>query len=74
LFLPLGEQLSGDNRWIKLTVLIPWHELEDDYASHGCMVFGAPAKPFRMSQNALVIEARLGLTDAELDEQIKENP
>ena len=36
--------------------------------------FGAPAKPFRMSQNALVIEARLGLTDAELDEQIKENP
>jgi len=28
--LPFGGQLSGDNRWIKLTDLIPWDELEDD--------------------------------------------
>ena len=32
-FLPFGGQLSGDNRWIKLAELIPWDELEDDYAS-----------------------------------------
>jgi hypothetical protein len=73
-FLPFGGQLSGDNRWIKLAELIPWDELEDDYASHFCKRFGAPAKPFRMALGALIIKARLGLTDEELVEQIKENP
>jgi len=32
-FLPFGGQLSGENRWIKLSELIPWDELEDDYAA-----------------------------------------
>ena len=32
-FLPFGGKLSGDNRWIKLAELIPWEDLEDDYAS-----------------------------------------
>jgi hypothetical protein len=73
-FLPFGGQLSGDNRWIKLAELIPWDDLEDDYASQFCKGFGAPAKPFRMALGALIIKARLGLTDEELVEQIKENP
>ena len=59
-FLPFGGQLSGDNRWIKLAELIPWDELEDDYASQFCQGFGAPAKPFRMALGALIIKARLG--------------
>ena len=41
--------IRGDNRWIKLAELIPWDELEDDYASQFCKGFGAPAKPFRMA-------------------------
>jgi len=73
-FLPFGGQLSGDNRWIKLADLIPCDELEDDYAAQFCKGFGAPAKPFRMALGALIIKARLGLTDEELVEQIKENP
>ena len=73
-FLPFGGKLSGDNRWIKLAELIPWDDLEDDYASQFCKGFGAPAKPFRMALGALIIKARLGLTDEELVEQIKENP
>jgi IS5 family transposase len=73
-FLPFGGQLSGENRWIKLADLIPWDELEDDYAAQFCKGFGAPAKPFRMALGALIIKARLGLTDEELVEQIKENP
>ena len=44
-FLPFGGKLSGDNRWIKLAELIPWDELEYDYAAHFCKGFGAPAKP-----------------------------
>lgn len=73
-FLPFGGHLSGDNRWIKLSELIPWEELEVDYAAQFCKGFGAPAKPFRMALGALIIKARLGLTDEELVEQIKENP
>jgi hypothetical protein len=72
--LPFGGKLSGGNRWIKLAELIPWDELEDDYAAQFCKGFGAPAKPFRMALGALIIKARLGLTDEELVEQIKENP
>jgi IS5 family transposase len=72
--LPFGCQLSGDNRGIRLAELIPCDDLEDDYASHFCKGFGAPAKPFRMVLGALIIKARLGLTDEELVEQIKENP
>jgi len=73
-FLPFGGQLSGDNRWIKLAELIPWDELEDDYAAQFCKGFGTPAKPFRMALGAVIIKARLGLTDEELVEQIKEDP
>jgi len=73
-FLPLGGKLSGDNRWIRLAELIPWDELEDDYAAQFCKGFGAPAKPFRMALGALIIKTRMGLTDEELVEQIKENP
>jgi len=72
--LPFGGQLLGNNRWIKLADLIPWDELEDDYAAQFCKVFGAAAKPFRMALGAFIIKARLGLTDEELVEQIKENP
>ena len=53
-FLPFGAQLSGDNRWIKLAELIPWDELEDDYAAQFCkghrfaedFVYGPRQNPF----------------------------
>lgn len=73
-FLPFGGKLSGNNRWIKLHALIPWDELEDDYASQFCRGFGAPAKLSQMALGALIIKVRLGLTVEELVEQIKENP
>lgn len=35
---------------------------------------GAPAKSFRMALGALIIKERLGISDRETVEQIKENP
>ena len=64
--LSLDGQLFGDNRWIKLAELIPWDELEDDYAAQFCKGFGAPAKPFRVALGALIIKTRLKYTDEEL--------
>lgn len=43
-FLQFGGKLSGDNRSIKLAELIPWNELEDDYAAQCCKGFRSPAK------------------------------
>ena len=35
---------------------------------------GAPAKPFRMALGALIIKEKLGISDRETVEQIKETP
>lgn len=73
-YLPFGGKLSGNNRWVKLNELIPWQELETEYAEQFSAKMGAPAKSFRMALGALIIKERLGTSDAETVEQIRENP
>lgn len=73
-YLPFGGKLSGENRWVKLAELIPWDEFEEQYAKQLSADMGAPAKSFRMALGALIIKERLGTSDAETVEQIRENP
>lgn len=73
-YLPFGGKLSGENRWVKLAELIPWEEFEAQYAEQLSQDMGAPAKSFRMALGALVIKERLGTSDIETVEQIRENP
>ena len=73
-YLPFGGKLSGENRWVKLAELIPWAEFEEQYAEQMSEGMGAPAKSFRMALGALIIKERLGTSDAETVEQIRENP
>jgi transposase, IS5 family len=54
--------------------LIPWEEFEKEYAQNFSEEMGAPAKPFRIALGALIIKERLGVSDRETVEQIKENP
>ncbi len=72
--LPFGGRLSQENRWIKLAQLIPWSDFETEYAAKFSLKMGAPAKPFRMALGALIIKERLGTSDEETVEQIRENP
>ena len=72
--LPFGGRLSEENRWVRLAKLIPWSEFETEYASQFSSTMGAPAKSFRMALGALIIKERLGTSDEETVEQIKENP
>lgn len=72
--LPFGGKLSQENRWVKLAELIPWQDFEAEYASNFSQSMGAPAKPFRMALGALIIKEKLGTSDEETVEQIKENP
>lgn len=74
-YLPFGGHLDPKNRWVQLSQLIPWEEFEQQYAEHFVdYQMGAPAKPFRMALGALLIKEKLGITDRETVEQIKENP
>jgi hypothetical protein len=54
--------------------IIPWSEFEDEYAENFTVSTGAPAKSFRMALGALIIKERLGTSDKETLEQIRENP
>lgn len=70
---PFSKQLRADNRWVRLSRLIPWSEYEVMYQDNFGMT-GNPAKPFRIALGSLIIKERLGLTDEETVEQIRENP
>lgn len=67
-------KLSENNRWVIMAKLIPWSEFETEYAQNFTVSTGAPAKSFRMALGALIIKERLGTSDAETVEQIRENP
>ena len=74
-YLPFGGRLRSDNRWVRLSKLIPWEEIEKGYAKHFAESgMGAPAKAARVALGALIIQEKLGLTDEEVVEQIRENP
>lgn len=74
-FLPFGGKLDQDNRWVKLAKLIPWGEFETSYSkSLKGSGDGPPAKSVRVALGALIIKERLGTSDRETVEQIRENP
>jgi len=72
--LSFGGQLDSDNRWIKLSRLIPWKDLEEKYAILFCEDNGCEAIPFRCAFGALIIKARMDLDDRETVAMITENP
>jgi hypothetical protein len=72
--LPFEGKLSQDNRWVIMANLIPWSEFEAEYASLFSEEMGAPAQTFRIALGALIIKEKLGTSDRETVEQIKENP
>jgi transposase, IS5 family len=73
-YLPFGGHLRGDNRWVILSKQIPWSHIEQVYGKLFPSEEGCPAKSARMAFGALFIKERLGTTDRETVEQIKENP
>ena len=73
-YLPFAGELDPDNRWIALARLVPWELADAIYRQSLCGDFGAPALPARVALGALLIKERLGLTDRETVEAIRENP
>jgi len=54
--------------------IIPWPEAENVYAGKFLSKKGAPALSVRMALGSLIIKEKLGLSDQETVDQIKENP
>ena len=73
-YLPFSGHLDPDNRWVAMARLVPWKLAEEIYLQSLCDDFGAPALPARVALGALLIKERLGLTDRETVEAIRENP
>lgn len=73
-YLPFGGKLSEDNRWVKLSQLIPWETIEAGYAEQFADGVGAPGLSVRIAFGALIIKEKLGLSDQETVEQVRENP
>ena len=74
-YLPFCGKLDPDNRWIKLAKLVPWNLVGKSYsralAQSG---MGAPPLSGHIAFGAMIIKERLGITDEETVEQIRENP
>ena len=71
---PFGGTLDPENRWVVFSSLMPWDELKETYAPQFSRTTGAPAKSVRLASGALFIKQRLGLSDEETVEQIRERP
>jgi len=62
---PFGGTLDPDNRWVLLSEIIPWQELEEAHAPQFSANVGDPAKPVQLAFGSLYINQRLGLADEE---------
>ena len=71
---PCGGTLDPDNRWVLFHSLMPLEELEETYAPQFSPTTGAPAKSVQLAFGALFIKQRLGLSDEETVERIREKP
>ncbi len=69
-----GIALDKQNRWIKLSEVIPWEEFAKAYNQNMSKDRGRPAKAARLVIGAVIIKHKLCLGDDETIDQIRENP
>jgi len=60
---PLENNLDLNNRWVKLSKIIPWEEIEKTYSSQFPAKDGQVAKSARLALGALIIQADMRLSD-----------
>ncbi len=71
---PLEALLDPENRWVLLARRVPWASLEQDWGPRLYASRGAPAKPLRLMLAALYIQKKLGLSDTQTLQLLRENP
>ena len=66
--------MNPNNRWIKKADLIPWNQIEKEYADLFKVKNGQVAKPLRLALGALLIQVEYGYSNEETTLQIQKNP
>ena len=69
---PFEIKLDKENRWAKLSEMIPWDELSDIYYQSLSKKMGPPAIDARIVIGALIVKHKLTLDDREAIETIRE--
>ena len=74
--MPFGGKLDAENRWVKMSKLMPWEMIEDMYAEKfkSERPDGRPAYSARIAFGAIFIKEYENLTDERTVENIAENP
>jgi hypothetical protein len=72
--IPFGVELDANNRWVRLSGIMPWDAIEERYSKNFESDKGQEAYPGRLAFAALYIQSRLAITDEETLAQIMENP
>ena len=70
---PFGGRLDERNRWLQISELIPWPELEGEYLKHFSSV-GRPAKDAQLILGLLLLKHMTKLSDREMLVTVMENP
>ena len=70
----LDNTLNPNNRWVKLSSIVPWDIVEEIYSDKFVSKRGPKALSSRIAFGSLIIQVKLNLTDAETVNQIRENP
>jgi hypothetical protein len=70
---PFENTLSPDNRWVKLSQIIPWDNLASIYMKQLSSTSGRESIDVRMVIAALIIKHKLGLDDRGTVDMISEN-
>ena len=69
-----GMQLDMNNEWVRIAQQLPWKAWEALYVAIFPSNTGNVAKPCRMVLGSLILQMRLGFTDWELVDQLRQNP
>ena len=69
------DNLDKSNRWVQMGDNLPWPDIEKEYNSKlDNKEKGAGNKPARMIVGAMIVKHKLGLSDQETIDIIRENP
>lgn len=70
---PFGGKLDSENRWLKISALIPWEKLEIRYQSY-FSTRGRPSLDGRLILGILLLKHMTGFSDESIVELVNENP
>lgn len=70
----LSTPISADNEWVRLAEQIPWKQLDEAYQLAFPSRLGRAGKPFRLLYGAELIKQRMGFSDRQVVEAIRDTP